>query len=307
MSGGGGGRMPDFFIVGAPRCGTTFMYEYLRCHPQIFMPERKEPEFFCSDLDSGNYMDSLSFMRSEEEYRALFRPARPDQRVGEASTWYLYSTVAARRIREASPDAIIIAMLRDPVEMIYSLHGRRVFSRSEDLTRFSDALDAEEDRQQGRRIPPRARNVKALFYRQIARYPEQVQRYFDIFGPDRVKVIIFEDFRRDPAASYRSTLEFLGVDPEFQPDFQVVNAARTRRSDRLQSALLSPTLIRVARRVIPAVVRPRVGPLWDLINSREEKRPPLDPALSARLHEELRPQIAQMGRMLGRDLTEVWR
>ena len=251
--------LPDFLIVGAPRCGTTFMYEYLDQHPQIYMSPVKEPQHFATDLDSGSYLDLLSFMRGRQTYRALFDGAKPDQLTGEASTWHLYSKAAAKNIKAANPDARIIIMLRDPVEMLYSLHGRRHYGGSEDLADFAQALAAEADRKQGRHISPKARNVTALFYRDVGRYHDQVKRYLDVFGRDRVHIIIFEDFRADPAGAYRETLEFLGVDPTFEPNFNVVNASAARRSWRLQQLLLSPHVIRAARIVFPRRVRPYVG------------------------------------------------
>jgi Sulfotransferase family len=135
-------QYPDFYIVGAPRCGTTFMYEYLRQHPQIFMPDNKEPNFMCKDLDSGSYLDSLSFMRDEAAYIRLFAGAPAGSLRGEASTWYLYSETAAGLIKAMNPDSRVIIMLRDPVEMLYSLHGRRVYGGSEGLP-FVDAFEGE--------------------------------------------------------------------------------------------------------------------------------------------------------------------
>jgi hypothetical protein len=297
---------PDFLIVGAPRCGTTFMYEYLAQHPQIYMSPIKEPQHFATDLDSGNYLDSLSFMRDRATYLALFDNARPDQLTGEASTWHLYSKAAAANIKAANPEARIIIMLRDPVEMLYSLHGRRHYGGSEDLADFAEALAAEDDRKHGRRISPKARNVSALFYRDVGSYHDQVKRYLDVFGRDRVHVIIFEDFRADPARAYRETLEFLGVDPTFEPNFNVVNASAARRSWRLQQLLLSPHVIRAARIVFPPRVRPYVGRMWDAINTRDEKRAPLDPRVAASLRAELRPDVQRLGALIGRDLTKVW-
>jgi hypothetical protein len=298
--------LPDFLIVGAPRCGTTFMYEYLDQHPQIYMSPIKEPQHFATDLDSGSYLDSLSFMRDRQTYMALFDGARADQLTGEASTWHLYSKDAARNIKAANPEARIIIMLRDPVEMLYSLHGRRHYGGSEDLADFGEALAAEEDRKHGRRISPKARNVTALFYRDVGRYHDQVKRYLDVFGRDRVQIIIFEDFRADPAAAYRQTLDFLGVDTGFEPDFNVVNASAARRSWRLQQLLLSPHVIRAARIVFPRRVRPYVGRIWDSINTRDEKRSPLDPRVAASLREELEPDVQRLGALIGRDLTAVW-
>jgi hypothetical protein len=299
-------RYPDFFIVGAPRCGTTFMYEQLNRHPDIFMSPAKEPQFFATDLDSGSYLDSLTFMRDVDQYLALFAGARPDQITGEASTWYLYSSAAARNIKEANPAARIIIMLRDPVDMLYSLHQRRVYGGSEDIKNFEDALAAEDDRRNGRRIPPRARNIKALYYREVGRYADQVERYMETFGPDQVRVIIFEDMRVDPGAAYRDTLRFLGVDDSVLPTVAPVNESASRRFWRLQQLLLSPRVVRAARLVTPPRVRPWVGRTWDRINSRGTKRTALNSGVEEALRAELRPDVIHLGELLDRDLTAVW-
>lgn len=306
MTSSGRGRFPDIYIVGAPRCGTTFMYEYLDQHPAIHMSPRKEPAYLCPDLDSGSYLDSLSFMRDEKTYLELFAKAPPDALTGEASTWYLYSKSAASRIREVNPDARIIIMLRDPVEMLYSLHGRRVYGGSEDLERFEDALAAEDDRRQGRRIPARGRNITALFYRDVGRYHPQVKRYLDTFDRDRVHVIIFERFRQDPRKTYRETLEFLGVDPTFEPHLTVVNSNAVRRSQRLRQLMLRPAVVRAARFLIPRRLHPRVGPVIDALTTRETRRPPLDPAVRERLKDELRPDVIALSGLLGEDLAAEW-
>jgi hypothetical protein len=298
-------RYPDFYIVGAPRCGTTFMYEYLRQHPQIFMPENKEPNFMCRDLDSGSYLDALSFMRDEAAYLRLFAPAPPGCLTGEASTWYLYSETAAGLIKQTNPDSHIIIMLRDPVEMLYSLHGRRVYGGSEDLS-FEEALAAEHDRRNGQRIPRRARNITALFYREVGSYSRQVQRYLETFAADRVRVIIFEEFIKDPAAAYAETLRFLDVDPDFHPQFAVVNASASRRSQRLRQLMLVPAVVRVGKAVIPPRVRPRVGPIVDALTSKETPRPPLDPAVRSLLKAELRPDVQRLDSVLGRDVSALW-
>jgi hypothetical protein len=303
----GGRRFPDFFIVGAPRSGTTFMYDFLGLHPRIYAAERKEPQHFATDLDSGSYLDSLSFVRDRDEYLDLFAAAQPDQLIGEGSTWHLYSADAARNIKDANPDARIIIMLRHPVEMLHSLHGRRYYAGSEDIADFAAALEAEADRREGRRIPPRARNVKALFYRDVGRFGEQVARYLETFGRDRVKVIIFEDFIADVPAAYRATLEFLGVDSSFEPDFKIVNAAAARRSPRLQRVLLAPPVVRAARLLLPKRVRPAVGRTWDRLTTRRERRQPLDPGVAASLRADLLPDINRLSELLGRDMAAVWR
>ena len=297
---------PDFVIPGAPRSGTTFMHEYLDQHPGIYMSPMKEPNHFATDLDSGSYMDSVTFLRDNARYLDLYAGARPDQLTGEASTWYLYSHDAAANLKANNPQTKAVAMLREPVSMLHSLHLRRVYGGSENLKSFEDALAAEADRHEGRRIPPKARNVKALFYRDVGRYSPQIERYYDALGRDQVLVVIFEEFRKDPATAYRQVLEFLGVDPDFQPTFEVVNAGLARRSWRLQQMLLSPPVLRTARAVIPMRMRPAVGRTWDRINSRGEKPAPLDPKVARALREELQPDVERLEKLIGRDLSSLW-
>jgi hypothetical protein len=299
-------RYPDLFIVGAPRCGTTFMYEYLKAHPQIFMSAWKEPQFFATDLDSGSYLDSLTFLRDTERYLGLFSQARHDQITGEGSTWYLYSLDAARNIHAVNPNARIIAMLRNPVQMLYSLHGRRVYGGSEDIGRFEDALAAEADRKRGERLPARPRNVKALFYREVGKYAEQLERYIETFGRAQVHVIIFEELRTNPTLTYRAALEFLGVDPDFTPALRPVNESVERRSWRIQQLLLSPRAVRLARALLPVRARPYVGRAWDAVNTRGQRRDPLDPEVARQLYADLLPDMLRLGDMLGRDVTSIW-
>ncbi len=300
-------RWPDFFIVGAPRAGTTTMYEALAAHPGIFMPDDKEPHHFSTDLDSGSYLDSLFFTRPEDDYLALFKDAQDGQRMGEGSTSYLLSRDAAARIAATVPEACIIVMLRDPVEMIRSFHGRRLFSGAEDIESLQEALEAEADRRAGLRIPATARNVPALFYRDVARYGEQLQRYVDRFPPERMHVILFDDFLADPEAVYELTLRFLGVDPTFRTSLEARNAARGVRSRRFQRVLLSPALIRAGRWLIPGRLQARVRPLFDKANAESQGDPPVPAELRARLLEELRPDVERAGRLIGRDLIFLWR
>src|SRR6185437_11617949 len=124
---------PSFFIVGAPRSGTTALYHYLSGHPGIYLPRRKEPNFFCSDL---RLQDSL---RDSDAYDALFAPAPPQSLTGEASALYLYSEVPLGRIMARNPAARIIALLRHPVEAAQSLHAVRWSYRRENIADFEAA------------------------------------------------------------------------------------------------------------------------------------------------------------------------
>jgi hypothetical protein len=140
-------RIPDFFIVGAPKCGTTAMYRWLAAHPEVFVPV-KEIHYFGSDL--AHRRPPVS----EERYRALFADAVAAHRaVGDVAVWYLMSESAVEEIHAFNPDARIIVMLRRPDDMLYSLHSQLLYSGEEDLLDFGAALDAESERAQGRSIP----------------------------------------------------------------------------------------------------------------------------------------------------------
>lgn len=301
---GGDARVPDFFIVGAPKSGTTAMYEYLRTHPDLFLPARKELRYFGRDLD---IRDREAF--SEAAYLAHFAAAPPAARVGTAYVWYLFSTTAAAEIREFSPDARIIAMVRNPVDMLPALHGEHLSNGNEDISDFTAALDAEPDRRAGRRIPRHAHLPQGLWYSQVPRYTEQLERYFEAFGRDRVHVIVFDDFAADPAAAYRDTLRFLGVAGEHAPDtFAVVNASHRTRSERLRHFLARPPrpLRLLIRHAVPARVRRAAYERAKRANSAVAPRPPVPDTTRRRLADAFRPEVHRLSTLLDRDLGPLW-
>ena len=291
--------IPDFYIVGAFKCGTTALYDYLRPHPQVFMPFHKEPLFFGDDL-------TRRYGRmTRDQYEALFTDAKPGQRVGEASAWYLYSRSAAHEIREASPRAQIIVMLRNPVDVMYAQHSQLLFNVEEDIVDFGEALAAEPARRRGERLPLGPLRVENLYYRESVRFPEQLRRYYDAFGRDRVLTVIFDDFRQDTAGEYRRVLEFLGIDPSFSPGFAVRNPNKRVRFPVLQRLVYQPPgpllkLVPIIRRFpLAHTVRERVLRL----NSAAQRRQPMDPQLRERLLAEFAPQIQELGELIGRDLS----
>lgn len=292
-----GAIRPDFFIVGAPKCGTTSLYTYLEAHPGIFMSPVKEPYHFCPDLRIG-----LPRIADRNEYLALFREATSDQRTGEASVWYLYSAQSARLIREFNPAARVIVMLRSPADMAYSLYNHYRYSGVEPLASFEEALAAEAARKEGRRLPAHRDVRETLLYRDVARYAPQVRRYLDEFGRERVHVILFEDLRDRPEAVYRQTLAFLGVDDGFAPDFGVINAAKRVRVPALHRLLSrpAPASLKSMARGWPAARRFRQ---WlKRTNARLGQRAAMAPETRRRLERELRPDVDALGELLDRDL-----
>jgi hypothetical protein len=292
-------RLPDFFIIGAPKCGTTALNDYLRQHPQIFMPEKKDITYFGTDLNFSQPRIS------HKEYLALFRDANGATCIGETSVWYLYSRKAAEEIKSFSPSARIIVMLRNPVDMLYAQHSQFLFNCNEDIVSFEAALQAEEERKNGRRIPLQSHFVEGLFYRETTKYSEQLERYFEVFGRENVHVIIFDDFKHDTARAYRETLTFLGVEPTFQPTVQIINSNKKIRSRKLQKLLFTPhPYLAGFFKKLPSY--PLQGRLWmwlRKLNTRYVDRPALNPGIRRRLQAEFQPETQRLGDLLGRDLS----
>lgn len=221
-------KKPSFFIVGAPRSGTTALYEFLRAHPGVYMPIHKEPHFFATDISPRNRW--MKAFRVKRNYLKLFDQAKENQISGEASVLYLLSTVAAKKIKKFNPNAKIIIMLRSPLEVMYSLYYQLHYGGDEPAESFAEALALESMRRRGKKVPKTLRMKNFYYYRKVANFSTQVKKYLDIFPKQQMKVIIYEDFRKDPVKVYKSVLRFLNVDTNFNPEIRNVNANRSHHN-----------------------------------------------------------------------------
>jgi len=298
-------KRPNFFIVGAPKCGTSSLTRYLTQHPDIAMATEQEPHFFSTDLT----YTAIARRYSWDDYLGLFAETGAARCLGEKTPFYLLSKVAAANIREACPEARIIIMLRNPVDMMHSLHSHLLYNGDEDISSFEAALEAEADRRQGRRLSTFVPFHEIVFYRAIAAYTDQVQRYFDVFGRERVLVIIFDDLKRDPKEEYLRTIRFLGVEANGLPEFTIVNANKRRRSRLFRTVQrhVIPSLPGPVRGLVHRLMSPearrrllRTVNRWNTVN---QPRPPMAPATRARLQTEFRDEIERLSALLDRDLT----
>lgn len=282
-------KKPDFFLVGAPRCGTTALYTYLKQHPEIFMSPIKEPQFFAEFLGDHRRICNWS------DYLNCFAGADLEKRIGEASVAYLAAPNSAKDIKAFSPEARIIIMLRNPVDVLNSLYHLRRFSNLEDEPSFESALAAD---QHGRRS-------YEMTYRERVKFSEQVKRFIDVFGRDKVHIIIFDDFKSDTAFVYQNTLEFLEVRADRRTSFPVVNANPRARSKVLWNAVRHPPqLLRsIVRPLTSQYARAQLGRFLMRLNVVYEKRPPIAPDLKARLNTELVPEVEKLSAITGRDLS----
>ena len=310
-----GRAKPNFFIVGAPKCGTTSLHEYLQRHPDVFMPFLKEPHFFGSDLQGSRFRQ---FRDKPDRYLKLFRDARGEKRLGESSPWYLVSRRAAQEIHAYDPAAKIIIMLRNPIDMMYSMWSQFRYSGNEQIENFEEALAAEADRRAGRRIRRAAHCITGLYYREMVRFFEQVPHYFDRFGRENVLVIIFDDFRADTAGVFDTVLDFLELDRSLKMTFDIHNPNKEVRLEWLQKLIVDSgfslmllkdhlTYLATTHSLVPFSYRTRAVKGVIAVYTKYERRSPLTAELRTRLASELESEIEALSVLLDRDLSHWYR
>jgi hypothetical protein len=276
------------------------MHEYLSQHPDVYMSQEvKEPGFFSPELR----MNVLRRATTEEQYLALFRKAGDAKRIGESTVWYMYSKEAARRINEWDSTARAILMVRNPVDAAYSLHGQLLWSCTEEILDFGEAVEAEADRAAGRRVSPLCTAPLQLQYTQIFTYTPQIKRFFEAMGRDRVKVIVFDDFIKDTRRVYQQTLEFLGLDSKFEADFEVVNAMKPIAPKFNVFFARRPKLRMLFHKVVSRRMRRRLIDLMPYFVRTIPRAPKITPELRARLAPRFRDDVEQLSQLLDRDVT----
>ena len=250
---------PNFIIIGAAKAGTTAIYHYLLQHPQVYLTPLKETNYFALQGQQLNfrgpgddhYVNRLS-ITDPNVYSAQFDGVRDEVAIGEASPLYLYSPLAAGRIREALPDAKIIAILRNPVDRAYSAFLHLLRDHREGERNFEKALGNEQEH-----IDANWEHI--WHYMSMGRYYKQVKRYYDLFPREQIKVYLYRDLRTDSCALLRDTLGFIGADPTFE-----FNTA-TRYNEATLPVEQRPPLLPEVRARLENELRDDILKLQDLI------------------------------------------
>lgn len=313
-----GKRVPDFFIVGHAKCGTTALYHMLESHPQIYVSV-KEPRFFAQELRTRYWRPASSRRQRPttlDGYVSLFAGASPEQRIGEASTLYLRSSTAASRIAEVQPAARIIIILREPVRYLRSFHLQAVRNYDETQKDFRRAIELEEARRQGKRISRFSQTPNSLFYSDHVRYVEQLRRYHAVFPPENVLVLIYEDFRADNEGTVRKVLRFLDVDDTAPISTVQLESSHTVRYLLLDQIARGISIARHSRAAAPIsrtmnALTPRhlrdseaFGAIWRRILYTD--RPPPDEEFVLELRRRFKGEVEALSDYLGRDLVTQW-
>lgn len=306
-------RWPDFFVVGSVKAGTTSLYNYLAAHPGLSLSRIKEPHFFCTDIDPSRFHPqykaqieegyrnflkgdqhkgeiNAAFIRNESEYESLFT-IHGDQKCGECSTSYLFSTVAAKHIYQKNPDAKIIIMLREPASRAFS-HYLMNLKSGVVKGEFREELEIDRKRE------PKGWGISRL-YLEHGYYTDQVKRYLDIFNREQVMIVLFDEFSADTLNSVRSVYKFLGVDPVFLPD-----TSRRHNEAMLPSSDLARRLMK--RSLVPGFLKGFIpsSVKSGLLNAMYTRKglPELSQAESRYLKTLYADDVKALGQLIGRDL-----
>lgn len=298
-------KMPNTFIIGAAKSGTTSLYDYLRQHPDAYVSPVKEPRFFAyaenpptmagpGDEASNQAAGAVYTL---EDYRHLFAEATTESVIGEASPVYLYDEEAPRLIRAHCPDAQLIAILRNPIDRAYSHFLHLVRSRREPLRDFEAALDAED-----RRVE--AGWEWSWHYRRMGFYGEQLGRYLDYFDREQLHIYRFETLKQDAIRFAQTVYRALGIDATFVPDVSLRHRATGFPKLQWLHQFIQNSdhpLRRWSRYVLPERFRDWV--LTKVKNTNLEK-PPIPEAARTRLAHVYREDIRQLEDLLDRDFSD---
>ena len=280
---------PNFFLFGAPKCGTTSMYAYLKAHPGVFMPEVKEPHYFATDLPK------IRVYTSWQNYLELFDDAAGHAAVGEASTWYLYSDTAAENVLETIPSARIIVFFRNPVRFIQSLHSQFAYNAGRDPD-FQAAWRS-----------ARARGLDQSRLFNAGLFGAQLRKLQAVIPPRQLHVVLLDDMHHDPGAEYRRVLDFLGLEDDGREHFAVRNANKTHRSMAL-ARFVKRTPVPLAKgwkwvKQATGIPGPRLLDRVASLNLKEAEREPVSEEILDEVRAAYAPDIDLLQQRLGRDLS----
>jgi hypothetical protein len=288
-------NIPNFLIVGAPKCGTTSLYNYLNQHPDIFLPSIKEPHYFGSDLTPAG------FTGKTKKYLNLFKSVDVPH-IGEASTWYLYSETAAEEIYDFNKDMKIVLMLRNPIYAAQSLHAQTLFGFNEDVKEFDKAVRLEEKRMNGESVPSNNKRLESLFYIDAYRYGRQIKRYVDLFGQSQLHIILFDDFIDRTTQKVEEVYQFLGADTSFKPNIEVKNGRKAPKSKLFHKIITKKD--KKVTKFIPVKFRRKVHALLKNLNAKKKYKEEISITTKKYIYSQLIEEIKLTENILDRNLDD---
>lgn len=284
---------PNLFILGAPKCGTTAMVQWLSAHPDVFVPQVKEPHFFTTEYqltkDPVSYLDLYSAWADTEKW-AL-----------DASVWSLFSPNAIREIRKVRPDSKFVVMLRNPLDMIPSMHRHQIYNGNELELDLPAALELNAQRKSGQGISVlQGYPADYLAYYHSCALGRQVQTLLSHISRDDVHFILHDDLKQAPAEVMRKLLDFLDIAEVFPGSYDRVNVATIRVFPALDRAAKSVGQWKQERGI-----KMRFGFLSWLrrVNKAEKAIPKMPADLRRTIAQAMHADVNLLGSCIDRDLS----
>jgi len=279
-------RWPNFFIIGAPRSGTTLLHNYLKQIPGIFMSSVKEPSYFAISINPKQKLTKP--IHDKKKYLKLFEKAKYDDAVGESTPSYLWDPQAAKLIHQVVPDAKIIMILRNPVERAYSHYLQGIGFGYETLPlqeAMKKSLNSPNDY---------SNRITAAGF-----YSEQVKRYLNIFKKEQLKIFIFEEFIQDLEKSLGEILDFLGVHSEIPSSLKMVQNPVDISPGRFSKFLIRNKALRtIVRELVPYERSLEIRKIF----SKKTEKPPLSDDDKKFLEDIYRQDVKKLQQILSRNL-----
>ena len=290
--------VPNFYILGAPKCGTSAVFRYLSEHPNVFMAIPKEPSYWSFDFPGVRARKPFPLDGLGDYLRLFDRATDKHHVIGEATGHYLASQVAVSKIIQFNSASKFLVMLRNPVEFATSYHHQKIYDLLEDVADFSTAWGLQDQRALGRNIPARCWQPEFLQYRLMGSFGSQIQRLMQYVNAEQIRIILLEDLVAQPRETYLSLLEFLGLDDDGRSVFPHVNAAKTHRFRFLNSIYhcnqgLRGRIVRVLRSSAK-----RVQPLRQFWRDRVRFKPQSPDGISIEMRKQLRDEFEDEIRLL---------
>jgi len=292
------GMMPNFLIIGAPKSGTTSLYQYLRQHPEVYMSPVKAPNFFSFYGKDAQFRGvraafaRQTFVLKMEEYQKLFAGVTSEKAIGEVSPGYMTRS-AAENIKRLLPGIKLIAILRHPADRAYSSFMMRVRDGLEPYEDFREAIKHDAQR--------RKQNTVVGGYIEKGFYYKLLKDYFTLFPREHLKVYLFEDLKDDPYGMLSDLFNFLKVDENFKPDLSIShNASGKIRNPFMHHLWTRSGVLRdLIRPLMPEKIR-HAAFEWFI---RDLEKFTLDEELRAELVELYSEDIRKLQELLQRDLS----
>jgi hypothetical protein len=295
--------LPTFIIAGAPKCGTTALWGYLNDHPDVFMSQMKEPNFFTktqTDLGNGILKPGrnrwLYYKNGLEWYEELFKEGQACLARGEASTHYFAAPDSAKLIQDQLPEIKLIFMLRDPAERTYSHYWQDVKNEQITPIPFEQLVQQNHD--------------YFKYYQYVSKYRLHLGRFMNLFSPKQILVLLDSDLKQDPLGTYSKVCNFIGVRADQIPtglghNYQAYTVPKNRKIGSMLSSLRHTPI----KKYLPSSLSTRLGSVLrslTALNEKEARYAPLSQGLREKMISEFREDIDFVEALLGKDLR-AWR